>query len=45
MSEENLYSELLDESIINEINKRLAKPRKTIKEHIDDLLNVLYLLK
>ena len=45
MSEENLYSELLDESIINEINKRLAKPRKTIKEHIDDLLNVLYLLR
>lgn len=45
MSEENLYSELLDESIINEINKRLAKPRKTIKEHTDDLLNVLYLLR
>ena len=44
MSEENLYSELLDESIINEINKRLAKPNKTIKEHTDDLLEVLDLL-
>lgn len=44
MSEENLYSELLDESIINEINIRLAKPSKTIKEHTDDLLDVLHLL-
>lgn len=44
MSEENLYSELLDDTIIDEINKKFAKPNKTIKEHTDDLLNVLDLL-
>lgn len=44
MSQESLYSGLLDESIINEINIRLAKPKTTIKEHTDDLLDVLDLL-
>ncbi|MEG2788373.1 MAG: CRISPR-associated helicase Cas3' [Romboutsia sp.] len=40
----DIYSELLDESIIGYIHEKYAKPNKTIKEHTDDLLEVLDLL-
>lgn len=40
----DMYDELLDKDIFNHINKKLAKPNKTIKEHTDDLLEVLDLI-
>lgn len=40
----DIYNELLDESIVKSINEKLAKEKRTIKEHTDDLIEVLDLL-
>lgn len=40
----DVYNKLLHESITKQINEKLAKPYRTIKEHTDDLLEVLDLL-
>lgn len=42
--EKDIYKELLDEDILKIINEKLAKPHQSIKEHTDDLLEVLDLL-
>lgn len=40
----DIYNELLSEDIVKEIDKRLAKPYRSIKDHTEDLLEVLDLL-
>lgn len=41
---EDIYFDLLDESIVSNIKEKNAKPNKTIMEHTNDLLDVLELL-